>query len=107
MRIAEIAGNERRGMELRATGFCLALLWGCALAAAATQGKEGECLRGGHSQQGPRATDPGSWSPALLSGTYLWKLTCGCLARWVRWGSRAAVGDNLGDPLLGLQALRY
>ncbi|XP_075801212.1 ephrin type-A receptor 2 isoform X2 [Microtus pennsylvanicus] len=27
-------------MELRATGFCLALLWGCALAAAATQGKE-------------------------------------------------------------------
>lgn len=51
VRIAEIAGNERRGMELRATGFCLALLWGCALAAAATQGKEGECLRGGRSQQ--------------------------------------------------------
>lgn len=58
VRIAEIAGNERRGMELRATGFCLALLWGCALAAAATQGKEGECLRGGRSQQGPRATGP-------------------------------------------------
>ena len=33
VRIAEVAGNERRGMELRATGFCLALLWGCALAA--------------------------------------------------------------------------
>nr|AAA82113.1 receptor-protein tyrosine kinase [Mus musculus] len=27
-------------MELRAVGFCLALLWGCALAAAAAQGKE-------------------------------------------------------------------
>lgn len=32
-------------MKLRAAGFCLALLWGCALAAAAAQGKEGECLR--------------------------------------------------------------
>ena len=40
MWIAEIAGNERHGMELRATGFCLALLWGCALAATVTQGKE-------------------------------------------------------------------
>lgn len=36
-------------MELRAVGFCLALLWGCALAAAAAQGKEGECLHGGRS----------------------------------------------------------
>lgn len=27
-------------LELRAVGFCLALLWGCALAAAAAQGKE-------------------------------------------------------------------
>lgn len=42
-------------MELRTAGFCLALLWGCSLAAAAAQGKEGECLRGGGSQQGPPA----------------------------------------------------
>ncbi|OBS67636.1 hypothetical protein A6R68_03797, partial [Neotoma lepida] len=40
VRTAEIAGSERRGMELRAASFCLALLWGCALAAAAAQGKE-------------------------------------------------------------------
>lgn len=63
LRIAEIAESERRGMELRATGFCLALLWGCALAAAAAQGKEGECLRSGRSQQGPRATGPGALEP--------------------------------------------
>ena len=40
VRTAGIAGSEGCGMELRAVGFCLALLWGCALAAAAAQGKE-------------------------------------------------------------------
>lgn len=49
VRTAGIAGSERCGMELQAVGFCLALLWGCALGAAAAQGKEGECLRGGRS----------------------------------------------------------
>lgn len=49
VRTAAIVGSEGGGMELRAAGFCLALLWGCALAAAAAQGKEGECLRGGRS----------------------------------------------------------
>lgn len=49
VRTAGIAGSEGCGMELRAAGFCLALLWGCALAAAAAQGKEGECLHGGRS----------------------------------------------------------
>lgn len=79
MRIAEIAESERRGMELRATGFCLALLWGCALAAAAAQGKEGECLRGGRSQQGPRAMGPRALEPHaslrdVLLETDLWLL---------------------------------
>lgn len=46
---AGIAGSEGCDMELRAVGFCLALLYSCALAAAAAQGKEGECLLGGRS----------------------------------------------------------
>lgn len=77
VRTAGIAGSEGCGMELRAVGFCLALLWGCALAAAAAQGKEGECLRRGRSYQGlwdlgPRGSQPPLWG-ALLE-TDLWLL---------------------------------
>lgn len=98
-------------MELRAVGFCLALLWGCALAAAAAQGKEGECLRGRWPQP---SRDSGTWDPgrpSLLSGTHLWKLTYGCWVsvRKVRQSARAAVRNDLGDPypeILGSLELR-
>lgn len=39
--------EARGGMEYRAVRACLALLWGCAMVAAAVaQGKEGECVSG-------------------------------------------------------------
>jgi hypothetical protein len=111
VRTAGIAGSEGCGMELRAVGFCLALLWGCALAAAAAQGKEGECLRGRWPQP---SRDSGTWDPgrpSLLSGTHLWKLTYGCWVsvRKVRQSARAAVRNDLGDPypeILGSLELR-
>lgn len=105
VRTAEIARSERRGMELRAAGFCcLALLWGCALAAAAAQGKEGECPRGGRSQQGPRATGPRALEPhAPLQvtplETDLWLLGLGALGLVGRAGCSR---DNLGGPPPGI-----
>lgn len=41
----DLSRSEERSMERRTVGACLALLWGCALVAAAAQGKEGERVR--------------------------------------------------------------
>lgn len=100
----EIAGSEGCGMELRAASFCLALLWGCSLAAAAAQGKEGECLRGGRGHQGSRATGPRTLEPhAALRGasleTDLWMRGLGALSSGR--ARRLRSGTVLGTPPLG------
>lgn len=83
---------------------CLALLWGCLLAAAAAaQGKEGECARGAS----PARCNPGGLTPAPRDSrspagrrAQLWKPT------WRRQPCRAGVGrararrlrDESGTP---------
>lgn len=54
---AQRTGLRGGGMERLAPRVCLALLWGCVLAAAAAaQGKEGECARGAAWAPAPRAS---------------------------------------------------
>lgn len=69
------AGGQARGaghrdraesMERRAARAFLALLWGCALLAAAAQGKEGECARGGRLPDPAQPRDAGSVRPRCL-----------------------------------------
>lgn len=94
-------------MELLEPRACLALLWGCVLAAAAAaQGKEGECARGA----GPARRSPGGPTPAPRASrspagrrAQLWKPT------WHRQPRRAGVGRaralpsrRIGDPPPGV-----
>lgn len=92
---------------------CLALLWGCLLAAAAAaQGKEGECARGAAparcSPGGPTPAPRDSRSPAGRRAQ-LWKPTWRrqpCRAGVGRARARAAFATNLGPPAPELGGLR-
>lgn len=86
--------SEDRGMERRAARACLALLWGCALVAAAVaQGKEGECASGcrtlpGRDPRPARASSSGARRAARSFGNRLGAAKSGALRSRTRAGCR-------------------
>lgn len=99
-------------MERWAPAASLVLLWGCMLGAAAAEGKEGECVRGGR----PGPPSPGGRTPdsrafrslARPWRAQLWKPTWHRPAR-ACWDRRTRAGcdwDESGTPRLGLRGCR-